>query len=141
MVTVQQIGNQKHYKANADSPIFVELCGIVYKTLGIPIEIKKALQPIRKKIELAFIYGSVARQEDTAESDIDLLVVADDLLLEKLFLLLSPVESRLKRTINPRVISQAEYSQRRKRKNPFLTRVLSSPTIVLIGEDSDLEGA
>ena len=141
LVTVNQVGNQKHYQANADSPIFSELCSIVYKTLGIPNEVRKALQPIKKEINLALIYGSVAKQEDKADSDVDLLVVSNDLLFEQLFEILIPIEAALKRKINPTIYSQEEYLKRKRERNPFLMRILNGPTILLLGEDSDLEAA
>ena len=74
LVTVERIGNQKHYRANRDAPIFEELRGIVVKTIGLAESISKSFRPYAGAIKTAFVYGSVARGTDTAQSDIDLTV-------------------------------------------------------------------
>ncbi|WP_418318111.1 nucleotidyltransferase domain-containing protein [Piscinibacter sakaiensis] len=76
LVTVRTVGNQKHFQANRDAPIFDELKGIVDKTFGLAEPLRQALQPLSKKIAAAFVFGSVAKESDTASSDIDLLVAA-----------------------------------------------------------------
>ena len=69
-----RIGNQKHYQANRDSPLFHELCSIIRKTVGLKEPVRAALQPLADKLKLALLYGSVAKQANTAASDIDLLL-------------------------------------------------------------------
>src|SRR3546814_4524526 len=71
LVTVKSVGNQKHYQANPESPIFTELCSIVQKTVGLADPLRKALQPMSSQITAAFVYGSVAKKTDTAGSDIE----------------------------------------------------------------------
>ena len=83
----------------------------------------------------------MAKQEDKADSDVDLLLVSNDLLFEQLFEILIPIEAALKRKINPTIYSQKEYLKRKHERNPFLMRILNGPTILLLGEDSDLEAA
>lgn len=78
LVAVTAVGNQKHYQANADSPIFAELCGIAQKTVGLAQPLREALAPLTQQIIAAFVYGSVARRTDTASSDIDLMLLSDD---------------------------------------------------------------
>jgi predicted nucleotidyltransferase/predicted transcriptional regulator len=138
LVTVTKVGNQKHYQANKDSPLFDELCKIIEKTVGLQEPIRGALEPLADGIKLALIYGSVAKQSDTSASDVDLLLISDNLTLEEFYATLAPVEKLLDRSINPTVYTEAEFEQRRKSKNAFLSRVLGGPTIVLIG---DLDGA
>jgi predicted nucleotidyltransferase len=135
LVTVTKVGNQKHYQANEDSPLFEELCNIIEKTVGLQEPIRGALEPLAGRIKLALIYGSIAKQSDTSASDIDLLLVSDNLNLEEIYAALAPVEKLLDRSINPTLYTAAEIEQRRKSKNSFLTRVLDGPTIVLIGDD------
>src|SRR5438067_1195402 len=79
LVTVERIGNQKHYRANRESPIFSELHSLVLKTAGLTEPLKSFLEPHADKIKIAFVYGSVAKGTDTARSDIDLMVIGDDL--------------------------------------------------------------
>src|SRR5690606_27079196 len=132
LVTVFRVGNQKHYQANQASPVFEELCGIVRKTVGLRDPIRDALMPLADRIEHAVLYGSVAKQTDTASSDIDLLIVSDALTLEKLYAVLAPVEESLARKINPTLYTVQEFERRRKKGSPFLKRVLAGEHIVLI---------
>ena len=133
LVTATAIGNQKHYQANPDSPLFEELTGIVKKTVGLKQPLLGALAPIEKKIDLAFIYGSVANAKDTSSSDIDLLIVSDELALADVFSILIPLETQFGRQISPTLYSSKEFSDKRKTKKGFLVKVLSAPVIELIG--------
>lgn len=133
LVTVTRIGNQKHYQANKDSPLFEELCRIIRKTVGLHEPLRGALAPLAERIRLALIYGSIAKGLDTAASDIDLLIVSDDLTLEELYGALSPTERILDRKINPTLYTTKEFRKRLKTRNPFLTRVLEGSTDTLLG--------
>ncbi len=133
LAIVTKVGNQKHYQANNDSPLFDELCSIIKKTVGLQEPVRAALETLVDKITLALIYGSIAKQSDTTASDIDLLLVSDSLTLEEAYAALVPVEKLLDRSVNPTLYTTKEFEQRRKTKNAFLTRVLNGPTIVLIG--------
>jgi predicted nucleotidyltransferase len=136
LVTVSRVGNQKHYQANHASPVFNELCDLVRKTIGLNVPIREALKPFEDRIVFAALYGSVAKHKDTAASDIDLLVVSDDLMLERLYAALAPVEDKLARKISPTLYTAREFDRRRKAGNAFLRRVLSGEHVVLIGEHS-----
>lgn len=138
IVVTERRGNRKHFQANQDSPVFQELCSIVNKTIGVAEQVRIALQTIESRISLALIYGSVANQSDTASSDIDLLVVSDDLILESLYSHLSDVEKNLGRRINPTLYTNAEFQSRLGNGNAFLRRVLEQPKIMLKG-DIDVE--
>jgi len=133
LVVVTRHGNQKHYQANNGSPLFKELCSIINKTVGLQEPVRAALDPLAKKISLALIYGSIAKKSDTASSDIDLLLVSDQLTLEEVYAALAPVEKLLDRSISPTLYTQKEFHKRRKTSSAFLTRVINGPTIVLIG--------
>ena len=135
LVTVSRVGNQKHYQANRASPVFDELCNMVRKTVGLREPIRAALAPMEARIVHAAVYGSVAKQTDTATSDVDLLVVSDELTLEELYASLAPAEKSLGRKINPTLYTSREFERRRRSGNPFLKRVLAGEHIVLIGAD------
>jgi predicted nucleotidyltransferase len=137
LVTVKRIGKQKHYQANPDCPVFKELCALVRKTIAMVEPIRKALAPLAKGVTLALIYGSIVKGTDTASSDIDLLVVADDLILEALYSALAPVEVSLDRRISPTLYTRNEFDSRRAAGNSFLTRVLEGEHLVLIGSEDD----
>jgi predicted nucleotidyltransferase len=138
LVTVRRIGTQKHYQANADSPIYEELRGIARKTVGLAEPLRKALAPLASKIVAAFVYGSVAKKQDTASSDIDLMVISDRVSHADLFKLLEPVTEQLRRNINPTVYTRGELKKRIKEKNHFVTRVFSQPKVWIYGKEDDL---
>lgn len=133
LVIITKVGNQKHYQANPDSPLFDEICSIIKKTVGLQEPVKEALKPIADQLSLALIYGSIAKHSDTASSDIDLLLVSDELMLEEVYAALAPAEKLLNRTIHPTLYTTKEYEQRRRNKNAFLTKVLNGPTTMLLG--------
>ena len=133
LVAVKRIGRQKHFQANPDCAVFDELCAMVRKTVAVVEPVRQALAPLAEGITLALIFGSVAKGADTANSDIDLLVVADDLTLEMLYTALSPAEANLARKISPTLYTTAEFKGKRAAGNPFLTRVLEGENVVLIG--------
>ena len=130
-------GRRTYYRANEASAIYEELRGIVRKTMGIPEDIRAALTPLARKISLALIYGSVARGEERADSDVDVLIVADDLTLEEVYRELASAEKRLRRKVNPTLYSRDDFRRRKRAKNTFLEKVLSSDPIVLIGAIDD----
>lgn len=132
LLTVTRIGKQKHYQANVECPVFEELRGLVVKTVAMVEPIRQALEPLGDRVMLALIYGSVARGTDTAASDIDLLVVADELILEELYSTLAPVEVTLDRRINPTLYTLDEYEARKAASDGFLARVLAGEHLILI---------
>lgn len=127
----------KLYKANESSPIFGEICSIVEKTTGVADQLRRALAPLEKGVVLVILFGSVAKETDRADSDIDLLVVTDALMLRDVFQTLAPVQERLGRRINPILYTRAEFDTRRRNHNPFMTKVLSGKHRVLLGELHD----
>ena len=135
IVTVRRIGNQKHYQANHDSPVFEELSNLVTKTVALVDPIRKALASLADNIDLAILYGSVAKGTDTASSDIDILIVGDGLTLENIYSVLAPVETDLDRKISPTLYTRKEFADRRAANNPFLGRVLSGDHLTLIGDE------
>jgi predicted nucleotidyltransferase len=133
LVTASRVGRQTHYQANAASPLFAELRSIVQKTVGVAKPLRAALSPLRDHLSLALVYGSVAKGTDRADSDIDLMLVSDDLTLEEVYRALADTEAALVRSIQPTLYTTGEM-QRRLRDSAFVERVLTGDTIVLIGE-------
>jgi predicted nucleotidyltransferase len=130
-----QIDDRKRYRANRDSPVFDELKGIVEKTSGVAQTLRAALAPIADKLRLAVLFGSVAKHTDTASSDIDLLVVSDELALEDLFVTLEDAEGRLGRRVNPTLYTVDEFRNRRGTDHPFLSKVMNGKHVVLLGSE------
>lgn len=134
LVDAQAVGNQRRFQANAQSPVYAELVALTRKTLGTVPVLQDALQPLRPKLVSAWVYGSVAKQTDTAHSDIDVMLVGNDLLLSQVLAALEPAEAQLGRKINPNCYSPQEFERRRLEPDSFVNRVLSQPTLPLVGD-------
>jgi len=138
LVLVRPIGRQKHYQANPESPIFGELCGIASKTMGLADPLRRALAPLAPRIRAAFVYGSVARRQDTARSDIDLMLVSDELNYPDVFGALEAASQHLGREVKPTIYTRQEWAERAARGDGFVQRVLAQPRIWLIGSNDAL---
>ena len=131
-------GNRLYFQAEADSPIFRPLHDLVLQTLGLPAMLKESLAPFAEEIRFAFIYGSVARQEDHALSDVDLIIIGD-MGLAAISPMLRELERKSGREINPACFSDVEFRKKLKAKNHLLTSVLKEKKIFLIGDENELE--
>jgi predicted nucleotidyltransferase len=131
-------GRQKYYQANRQSPLFNELHGLMLKTVGAADVIKKALEPRRADIKLAFIFGSVARKAEDRFSDIDLLVVGD-ITFGEVVDLISTAEEALSRELNPVVYTLTEFNKRLSENHYFIRDVLSGDKIFVIGDENELK--
>lgn len=135
LVTVTRVGNQKRFEANRASPFFAALHDIIDKTAGVADVVAAALGPLAQSIRFAVLYGSVAKETARAGSDIDVLIVTDELTLERVFAALEPVEKRLGRAVSPTLYTSDEFLRRRAARHPFLTKVLAGKHVVLIGSE------
>lgn len=131
------IGRQVFYRANRKHPAFAELRSLLAKTAGIFEVLRSALTPLEERISSAIVYGSVARAEDTAESDIDLMVIGD-VTLDDLLTQLEGAERILGRPINPTVYSAKEFRTKLQRGNHFLKSVVRGKNVFLIGDEDEL---
>lgn len=138
LVTVTRIGRQKHFQANPATPVFAELRALVLKTSGLADVLRAALAPVASTMDAAFVYGSMARGEDRAASDVDLMVVSETLAYADLFGALEDASARLGRSVNPTIYSRSELTRRQAQDNAFVTRVLAGPKIWLIGNGDAL---
>jgi predicted nucleotidyltransferase len=138
LITVTRMGNQKHYQANRDSPVFTELHGLVIKTIGLVDPLKSALVPFRERIQAAFVYGSTAKGTGTAQSDIDLIVISDELSYADLYGALQEAEATLQRPVHVSLTTAGEWKRKLAEGNPFVTKVSAQPKIPLFGSPDDL---
>lgn len=141
LLTVRRSGNQKRYQADPDAPIYHELVSMIRKTVGLAGPLMDALLPIADDILVAFVYGSVAKQSDTARSDIDLMVVSDTVGYADVMQHLETAHQALGRPINPTIYSRHEWNARIHEENSFLMRVLAQPKIWVIGGEHELSAA
>ncbi len=138
LLSVMRIGNQKHYQANHASPIFEELRGIVLKTFGTADVLRLGLAPLADRIQVAFIYGSVAKGTDTASSDIDVMLISDSLGYPEVVTALAAAEKEVGRTVNPSIYKGDDFRRKIADDNAFLKRVVEQSKILLIGSDDGL---
>ena len=141
LVTVTRVGNQKHFRANQEAPIFQELRSIVLKTVGLVEPLSAALAQVGPQMRLAVVYGSIAKGTDTALSDVDLLIVSDELTLEQVYAAIAPAEQELARRISPTLYTTEEFPRRRKTGDSFVTKVLTGEHIVLAGDERGIGAA
>ncbi len=134
-------GNQRQISANRQSPLFKELSDLTRKVMGAAALLTEALLPIEQKIEVAFLYGSFAKQSDTAESDIDIMMIGSDLTLGEILEQLLPVEEMLCRKVNPTCYTVDEFKKRLSDTDSFVNKVLSQPIIQLFGNMDDFRSA
>jgi predicted nucleotidyltransferase len=137
LITLRREGNQNHYQANPDSPVYSELLAITRKTFGIADVIRAALLPTEQDIQLAFVYGSVARGGDIKTSDLDIMLVGNDLVYGDVMELMLPLEEKLQRPINPTIYTTQEFGSRLRKKNNFLVRVMEQPKLMIKGMIDD----
>ena len=137
LIVRNSLGNQVFYRANREAPIFSEMRALVNKTVGVFGVLRSALQPLSKRIAVAFLYGSIARQEETAQSDIDLMIIGE-IKLEDVLARLSNLETALGRPVNPTVYSIAEFKSKLARGNHFVNAVLEGKKAFLLGDENEL---
>ncbi|PFH11201.1 nucleotidyltransferase-like protein [Collimonas sp. PA-H2] len=137
LLVKQELGKVILYKLNTNSPIYQELSSIIRKTEGVEQVLREMLLPFESRIESAFIYGSVAKNEDTASSDIDLFVLADEIGSADLYPVLVEAETKLSRKIGLTVYRPMEYRRKLEGKNHFLISVMDGPKIQLIGKPDE----
>jgi uncharacterized protein len=137
LIVRSSVGSQVFYQANRGAPVFREMQALVYKTIGIFSLLRSALHPLAKRIRVAFVYGSVAREEETAQSDVDLMVVGRAT-LDEILLQISKVEKNIGRPINPTVYSAKEYRSKLASGNHFLASVIRGQKEFLLGDEDDL---
>jgi predicted nucleotidyltransferase len=139
LVSVERIGNQKHYRANHQSPIFEELQSLVIKTVALTEPLRNSLEPYSDKIKTAFVFGSVAKGTDTARSDIDLMVIGDELSYSELFAALQTVENALRRKVSPTFLSLRDWQRKASDKSSFVSKISALPKIFIFGSEKDLQ--
>lgn len=137
ILRMSKVGNQHHYQANPQCPIFGELAGLVRKTFGVHETIRSALLGLSDKIHWAFIFGSLASGKETSASDVDLMIIGE-VSFSEVVGLLHPVEEQLGRQINPKVYSKTGWVRTSKAKEAFFRALLAKPRIDILGNENEL---
>lgn len=129
-------GNRTYYRASTSHPLYPDIRNLVLKTSGLVDVLRNVLT--HSGIRLAFVFGSLARSNGKAHSDVDLMVIGT-ISLRQLGRSLSGAGTKLGREINPHVLTAEEFAKRRKTREHFITTVLSEPRLFVIGSDDELE--
>jgi len=133
LVHSERVGNLRRFQANPQSPVYSELIALTRKTVGMEHLLREALLPLLPRLKGAWIFDSVAKQADTSQSDIDIMLIGENLSLGEILEHLTPLENQLGRKINPTCYSPAEFERRLAEPDSFVSRVLSQPILPLIG--------
>lgn len=139
LVETTRIGNQKHYQARSDSPVFEELHRLVIKTIAVVEPLRTALAPHSERIQAAFVFGSLAKGEDRVGSDLDLMVLSDVLTYPDVYESVHSTERILARPINPTVMTPADWHRKRAEHDSFVARIADQPKLFVVGSESDLD--
>ena len=131
------VGNQVQFQVDARCPIYDDLRNILKKTAGVADILREALRPLEGRIRVAFVYGSIARGDEHAGSDLDVMIIGEATFAEIVEALATAQES-LRRVINPNIYPPEEFAEKLAAGEPFLQRVMADRKIMLIGTDDDL---
>jgi predicted nucleotidyltransferase len=138
IIATTAFGSRKLYHANRESPIFQELYQLILKTVGAVDPLREALMEYRQSIQSAFVYGSLAKGNDTAKSDIDVMIIGDRLAYSDVYSSLEKAEKTLARPVNPNLMTTREWLKKLKGKSPFVTKILDQPKLFVFGTEDEL---
>lgn len=137
LLSRRPLGNQVHFQADPSCPVYEDLRNILKKTAGVADVLRAALEPLAAKIEVAFVYGSIARGDERPGSDLDVMILGTATLSQAVGTLAAAAEV-LRRQISPSLYPPAEFSSKIQAGDPFLKRVIADKKIFLIGNEDDL---
>ena len=137
LLKLQKVGNQTQFTANTEHPVYSDLSGVISKTTGLRDVLAAALEPLTTQIEVAFVFGSVAKTTEGAQSDVDVLVIGEAT-FGQVVTAVYDAQLTLAREINPKVMSRAEWSEKKKAQNVFVQELMSKSKIFIVGSENDL---
>lgn len=134
----QRVGNQVQFRANPQHPVYPELSALLRKTIGLADVLTLALAPAADRVATAFVFGSVAKSTETAQSDVDIIIIGSINFAEAVNLL-HEAQTTLQREINPKIYAAEEWRAKVHAQTTFVMDVLSKPKIFVIGNQHDLD--
>jgi len=138
ILITHKAGRETYYQANKRSSIYEELRNLAVKTIGLADVLRSALNPLSGRIHTAFIYGSLASGHYNSASDVDVMVIGN-VLFNDVVQKLQQAQSVLNREVNPTVYPVKEFADRIQKNDYFISRVIQSQKIFLIGDEHELE--
>lgn len=137
LLTSQKMGNQTQFSANVDHPVYPELSALIRKTIGLHDVLATALESLDGKLDVVFVFGSIAKETETSQSDVDLMVIGNATFGEVVNALYD-VQTIVGREINPKVMSRTEWQSKQDEGNSFVKELLTQPKIFIVGSEHDL---
>ena len=138
LITQTSRGNRVYYRANQSHPAFEDLKTVIVKTVGLGDALRTQLASVANRIPVAFVYGSVARGEESATSDVDIMLIGD-LTGKELSSIITPIKKLVNREINPTLYTPVQFRKRANQRHPFVISILKEPKLFLIGDDRALK--
>ena len=135
IISKRRDGNRLYFKANTQHPLYPDICSLVSKTVGIQEVLRASLADL--DIQFAFVFGSTAAGTQTPESDIDLFIIGNTT-LRILSQHLNSASNQLNREINLNTMTLSEFTQRIQNNDHFVTRIMTDPKLMIIGQEDDL---
>lgn len=137
LLKLQKVGNQTQFSANTEHPVFPELSALVRKTTGLRDVLALALAPLASQIEVAFVFGSMAKATEGPQSDVDLLLIGNAT-FGQVANAVYDAQLVLARDINPKVMSRVEWSEKKNAQNVFVQELMDKPKIFIVGSEHEL---
>ncbi len=139
LILSERIGNVRQFRPNKNSLVYEELTSIVKKTFGLVSVLNSALAPMRKSLNVAFVYGKTAQEQEASSDAIELLLIGENTTYGELLSRLPVAERILRRKINPNLYSLPDFQRRLRDKQGFILDVLDQRKIFVLGDDTDLD--
>ena len=137
LLTRRVSGSQVCYQADRNCPLFEELAGIFRKTTGLADVLREALEPLGESVRSAFVFGSIAQGKERGTSDVDVMVLGS-VSFDRVVEALMPVGEKLRREINPVVMTPEAFRAKLKARDRFASRVAREPKVLLKGDAGEL---
>lgn len=138
LIVSERIGNVRRFRPNKDSLVYEELSSLVRKTFGLVSVLNSALSPLGDVLNVAFVYGASAIEQESTEGKIELLLIGDNTSYGELLSRLPVAERILRRKINPNLYSLPDFRRRLREQQQFLLQVLREPKVFVWGDETDL---
>lgn len=139
LILSERIGNVRQFRPNKNSLVYEELTSIVKKTFGLVSVLNSALAPMRKSLNVAFVYGKTAQEQEASSDAVELLLIGENTTYGELLSRLPVAERILRRKINPNLYSLPDFQRRLREKQGFILDVLDQRKIFVLGDDTDLD--
>lgn len=137
LLRARKVGNQMQFSANTEHPAYPELSGLIRKTTGLKDVLASALQPLASKLEQVFVFGSTAAASENAQSDVDVMLLGDATFAEVIQALYD-TQAVLGREINPKVMTRAEWLEKKASHSPFVQEIMTKPKLFILGDEHGL---